>query len=117
MMILVSSTLKVLVGKEQENHEQLREKIRILNNEGLSAYQNGIFGKAMECFREAFIYMPSNASLALNLAQSIAKTGTTDPEAKRLVKKCLELIEKSELSESNTRRYLAVQDELIALMT
>jgi DNA-binding NarL/FixJ family response regulator/cytochrome c-type biogenesis protein CcmH/NrfG len=113
---LVSSTLKVLVSKEKEDHEQLREKIRILNNEGLSAYQNGIFSKAMQSFKEAFIYMPSNTSLALNLAQSIAKTGANDSDSKRLVKKCMQLIEQSDLSESNTRRYLAVQDELMELL-
>lgn len=114
---LVSSTLKVLVNKEKESHDQLREKIRILNNEGLDAYQKGIFSRAMECFKEAFIYMPSNASLALNLVQSIAKTGVNTDEAKKLVKKCVELIEKSELSESNTRRYLTIQDELMEMMT
>lgn len=113
---LVSTTLKVLVDKEKESHDQLREKIRILNNEGLDAYQKGIFPRAMECFKEAFIYMPSNASLALNLAQSVAKTGASDDDSKRLVKKCIELIEKSELSESNTRRYLAIQDELMEVM-
>ncbi|NQZ06687.1 MAG: response regulator [Algicola sp.] len=113
---LVSSTLKVLVSKEKEDHEQLREKIRILNNEGLSAYQNGIFSQAMASFKEAFIFMPSNASLALNLVQSIVKTGACDQDSKHLAKKCMELIDQSELSESNTRRYLAIQDELFELV-
>lgn len=113
---LVSSTLKVLISKEKEDHDQLREKIRILNNEGLSAYQNGIFGRAMECFREAFIFMPSNASLALNLVQSIVKVGASDNESKHLAKKCTELINQSELSESNTRRFIAIQDELMDIL-
>jgi DNA-binding NarL/FixJ family response regulator/Tfp pilus assembly protein PilF len=113
---LVSSTIKVLVDKEKENHEQLREKIRILNNEGLTAYQNGIYGKAMDSFKEAFIYMPSNASLALNLVQSITKTGANDSDSKRLCRRCVELIDKSELSESNTRRYLTIRDDLYEFM-
>jgi DNA-binding NarL/FixJ family response regulator len=113
---LVSSTLKVLVSKEKEDHEQLREKIRILNNEGLSAYQNGIFSKAMVSFKEAFIFMPSNASLALNLVQSIVKTGANDQESKHLAKRCMVLIGQSELSESNTRRYLAIEDDIYALV-
>jgi DNA-binding NarL/FixJ family response regulator/cytochrome c-type biogenesis protein CcmH/NrfG len=113
---LVSSTLKVLVSKEKEDHEQLREKIRILNNEGLSAYQNGIFSKAMSSFKEAFIFMPSNASLALNLVQSIVKTGANDQDSKHLAKKCMELISQSELTESNTRRYLAIEDDLVELV-
>ncbi len=114
---LVSSTLKVLVSKEKESHDQLREKIRILNNEGLDAYQKGIYSRASECFKEAFIYMPSNASLALNLVQSLAKVGVNTDDTRRLVKKCTDLIEKSELTESNTRRYLAVQEELMNLLT
>ncbi len=114
---LVSSTIKVLVSKEQEDHEQLREKIRILNNEGLAAYQNGVYGKATENFKEAFVAMPSNASLALNLVQSLVKTGASDGDSKRLCRRCIELIDKSDLSESNTRRYLSIRDELDVLMS
>lgn len=113
---LVSSTIKILVDKEKEDHEQLREKIRILNNEGLAAYKNGIYGKAMDNFKEAFIYMPSNASLALNLVQSITKTGVNDSDSKRLCRRCVELIDKSDLSESNTRRYLTIREDVAALM-
>ncbi|WP_199610845.1 tetratricopeptide repeat-containing response regulator [Flocculibacter collagenilyticus] len=114
---LLSSTLTLLINKEKESHEELRENIRNLNNQGLTAYQNGSFQTAMTHFKEAFKYMPSNSSLALNLVQSIVKAGATDTESVKLAKRCADIIEKSELSESNTRRYLLIMEELHTLIS
>lgn len=109
---LVSTTLTLLVNKEKEEHDELREKIRHLNNQGLTAYQNGSYITSMVHFKEAFQYMPSNSSLALNLVQAIVKSGERDGGSIKLATECRDIIEKSELTESNTRRFLAISEEL-----
>ena len=119
---LISATLQVLINKEKESHEELRERIRALNNEGLGLYQKAMYPQSVECFVEAYQYMPNNASLALNLVQAITKVGTfltqgkNPKEMKAMCQNCVTVIEQSDLSENNMRRYHAIKDELVALL-
>ncbi|KMT64177.1 tetratricopeptide repeat-containing response regulator [Catenovulum maritimum] len=119
---LISSTLTVLINKEKESHEVLKERIRELNNEGLAMYQSAKYTRSVECFVEAYQYMPSNASLALNLVQAITKVGTfltqgrSPKEMKDMCSNCVSVIEQSDLTENNMRRYLSLKPELMALL-
>ncbi|NTS77975.1 response regulator [Catenovulum sp. SM1970] len=120
---LISTTLQVLVEKEKEGHEELRERIRQLNNEGLKFYQNAMYPQSVECFVEAYSFMPNNASLALNLVQAITKVGTfltqghSPKEMKSICNRCMTIIEQSDLSENNMRRYHSLKPELIQLLS
>ncbi|AWB68202.1 hypothetical protein C2869_18075 [Saccharobesus litoralis] len=120
---IVSATLQVLIDKEKEGHEELRERIRVLNSEGLKMYQEGQYPQAVEQFVEAYSYMPSNASLALNLVQSITKVGTfltqghSPKEMKSMCNNCVSIIEQSDLSENNMRRYHSLKPELMQLLS
>lgn len=120
---LISTTLQVLINKEKASHEELRERIRSLNNEGLALYQKAMYPQSVECFVEAYQYMPSNPSLALNLVQAITKVGTfltqgqNPKEMKAMCQNCVNIIEQSDLSENNMRRYHAIKDELMALLS
>ncbi|WP_440905288.1 response regulator [Catenovulum sp. SX2] len=120
---LISTTLQVLINKEKASHEELRERIRALNNEGLALYQKAMYPQSVECFVEAYQYMPNNASLALNLVQAITKVGTfltqgkNPKEMKSMCQNCVNIIEQSDLSENNMRRYHAIKDELVALLS
>ncbi|MER2490456.1 tetratricopeptide repeat-containing response regulator [Catenovulum sediminis] len=119
---LISATLQVLINKEKASHEELRERIRELNNEGLALYQKAQYPQSVECFVEAYQYMPNNASLALNLVQSITKVGTfltqgrSPKEMKSMCQNCVNIIEQSDLSENNMRRYHAIKEELMTLL-
>jgi tetratricopeptide (TPR) repeat protein len=113
---LLANTLTVLVQSEHKAHDNLREEIKTLNNDGLDAYQNGYYGRALEFFNKAFDYMPYNPSLALNLLQTIGKIGGVTKDTARLARRCVEILEQSELNEGNTKRFNAVMKELNSLL-
>ena len=113
---LLANTLTVLIQHEHKQHDNLREEIKTLNNDGLDAYQNGYFGRALEFFNKAFDYMPYNPSLALNLLQTISKIGGVNKDSARLARRCVVILEQSELSDANHRRFQAVMKELNALL-
>jgi len=113
---LLANTLTVLISCEHKMHEDLREEIKTLNNDGLDAYQAGYYGRALEFFNKAFDYMPYNASLALNLLQTIGKIGGVNKDTARLARRCVAILEQSELNDANRKRFLAVMKELQALL-
>ena len=113
---LLANTLTVLIQTEHKAHDNLREEIKTLNNDGLDAYQNGYYGRALEFFNKAFDYMPYNPSLALNLLQTISKIGGVTKDTARLARRCVEILEQSELNEGNTKRFAAVMKELNSLL-
>lgn len=113
---LLANTLTVLIQTEHKAHDNLREEIKTLNNDGLDAYQNGYYGRALEFFNKAFDYMPYNPSLALNLLQTISKIGGVTKDTARLARRCVEILEQSELNEGNTKRFAAVMKELNTLL-
>lgn len=109
---LLANTLTVLVQQEHRHHETLRDEIKGLNNSGLEAYQQGYYGRALEFFSKAFDYMPYNPSLALNLLQTIGKIGGVNKESAKLARRCVEILEQSELNDTNQKRFAAVLREL-----
>ncbi len=113
---LLANTLTVMIQQEHKAHDHLREEIKTLNNDGLEAYQNGYYGRALEFFNRAFDYMPYNPSLALNLLQTISKIGGVNKDTARLARRCVEILEQSELNESNQRRFSSVMKELNSLL-
>ncbi len=113
---LLANTLTVLIQGEHKAHDHLREEIKTLNNDGLDAYQNGYYGRALEFFNKAFDYMPYNPSLALNLLQTISKIGGVTKDTAKLARRCVEILEQSELNEGNTKRFAAVMKELNSLL-
>lgn len=113
---LLANTLNVLINYEHKIHDNLREEIKTLNNDGLAAYQNGYYGRALEFFNRAFDYMPYNPSLALNLLQTIGKIGGVNKETARLARRCVVILEQSELNDNNKKRFDAVMKELSTLL-
>lgn len=114
---LLANTLSVLIKQEHQQHENLREEIKTLNNDGLEAYQSGYYGRALEFFNKAFDYMPYNPSLALNLLQTIGKIGGVNKDTARLARRCVAILEQSELSEANSRRFDVIMKELAAVLS
>ena len=60
--------------------------------------------------------MPYNPSLALNLLQTISKIGGVNKDTARLARRCVVILEQSELNESNKKRFTAVMKELNTLL-
>ena len=113
---LLANTLTVMVQHQHKQHEHLREEIKTLNNDGLDAYQRGYFGRALEFFQKAFEYMPNNASLALNLLQTLSKIGGVNQDSAKLARRCVQILEQSELNDSNRKRFQAVMKDLQGVM-
>lgn len=114
---LLANTLSVLIKQEHQQHQNLHEEIKTLNNDGLEAYQSGYYGRALEFFNKAFDYMPYNPSLALNLLQTIGKIGGVNKDTARLARRCVAILEQSELSEANSRRFEVIMKELAAVLS
>jgi len=113
---LLANTLTVMIQTQHKVHDNLREEIKTLNNDGLDAYQRGYFGRALEFFQKAFDYMPYNPSLALNLLQTISKIGGVNKESAKLARRCVDILEQSELNEGNQKRFQAVMKDLQDLL-
>lgn len=113
---LLTNTLTVMVQHQHKQHENLREEIKTLNNDGLDAYQRGYYGRALEFFQKAFEYMPNNASLALNLLQTFSKIGGVNQDSAKMARRCVQILEQSELNDSNRKRFQAVMKDLQAVL-
>ncbi|HAT42572.1 MAG TPA: hypothetical protein DCS87_12745 [Rheinheimera sp.] len=113
---LLTNTLTVMVQHQHKQHDNLRNEIKTLNNDGLDAYQRGYYGRALEFFQKAFEYMPNNASLALNLLQTLGKIGGVNQESAKLARRCVQILEQSELNEANKKRFVAVMKDLQSVL-
>lgn len=113
---LLTNTLTVMIQHQHKQHENLRNEIKTLNNDGLDAYQRGYYGRALEFFQKAFEYMPNNASLALNLLQTFSKIGGVNQDSAKMARRCVQILEQSELNETNKKRFAAVMKDLQSVL-
>ncbi|WP_299078440.1 response regulator [uncultured Paraglaciecola sp.] len=102
---------------KQEKHEKSTIKLnsKELNNTAVSYFQKGQIDNAMEVFTQAFTIMPKNVSIALNLMQAIStkaiESGVSNvPDS--MLKKCINTVENSTLSEAQQERYHKIRTTL-----
>lgn len=76
----LSETQQIMLTLEEKRHTELKEKIRTINLQAASAYQQAHFGKSAELFSNAFDFMPSNPVIALNTLQAMSKSDGLTPE-------------------------------------
>ena len=101
----LTETQQLMLKIEQNRHEELKGKIKSINQEASAAYQHGHYGRASELFSEAFDYMPSNPVIALNMLQAMSKGTGLTPDTIKPARQAIALIEQSELSITNQERY------------
>jgi CheY-like chemotaxis protein len=106
------------INQEIKEKSAIKFSSKDLNNTAVSYFQKGDIDNAMEVFTQAFTIMPKNASIALNLMQTISskaaklgETTTTD----HVLKKCIKTIENSKLNEAQQERYHKIRTTLDAL--
>ena len=86
-----------------------------LNNKAVEYYQRGDTDNAMDVFGKAFILMPKNTSIALNLLQTLgmkAQSSNLAKSDKEILKQCIYTIENGELTGEQKERYLKVKSYL-----
>ncbi|GAA0852955.1 response regulator [Aliiglaciecola litoralis] len=101
------------VRQEKQERSTIKQTPRELNNSAVSYYKRGDLDDAFRVFRQAFVVMPKNVSIALNLMQSIAMNkdaDTQDESTQQLIKNCIRVIENSELNDEQFERYHKVRE-------
>jgi len=99
-----------------------RQKLqaRSLNQNGISAFEQGKLDDAAQAFRKALAVVPGHAALNLNLVQVLLKEHQNNPDNQKLLQECQACMDRiSDISERHRqyRRYLALQTRLKELMS
>ena len=102
---MLTETQRIMKNFEQKRHDELKLKIKQINNEATYAYQQGQYGRAVDLFGETFEYMPTNPTLALNILQAMSKGAPLNDVSNRYCRAAIKLLAKSELSDDNRTRY------------
>lgn len=103
------------VQKEKVERSAIKQTPKELNNSAVNYYQRGDLDEALAVFRQAFTVMPKNASIALNLLQSIAmiaKERGIPENARQVITFCIKTLENSQLTEEQEERYHKVRSFL-----
>ena len=100
-------TAQYLLQQEQ----QLRGQIRQWNQAGMEQAQAGNNGQALTLLRQAFVFMPCNAGLVLNLLQTLTQL-PADKALKPLAKSAMTALEFSTKSVANQQRLAQLLPQL-----
>ncbi len=110
-----NSLFNEFVKKEKQQRIDIKQTPKELNNTAVRFYQQGNTEAAFTAFRQAFTIMPKNTSIALNLLQTITtralSAGLSD-SATSMVKRCIKIIEESDLDPEQKQRYDKVRAQL-----
>jgi CheY-like chemotaxis protein len=106
------------INQEKKEKSEIKFSSKDLNNTAVEYFQKGDIDNAMAVFMQAFVIMPKNTSIALNLLQAIssraAKSGVLNLSNPAL-KKCIKTIENNTLNEIQHKRYHKIRSTLDAL--
>lgn len=106
----LTETQRIMLEMEQARHEELKNKLKLINSEAIQAYQAENFNTAFDRFAETFDHMPTNPTIAINLMQTLIKGAKVTPLSQRYVRAAVKLLARSELDDEmmlRFKRYLA----------
>jgi len=110
---LGDATLLAYISQEKQERDEIKQGPRELNNNAVEQYQKGQFPKAIETFSQAFRVMPKNASIALNLLQSILNASKSGESLNStLIEKCKKTIESENLDDEQQQRFDKLKEQL-----
>ena len=112
---MLTETQRIMKNLEQKRHDELKIKIKQINNEASYAYQQGQYNRAVDLFGETFDHMPTNPTLALNILQSMSKGASFNELTSRYCRAAIKLLSKSELSNDNQNRFYKYLNAVISL--
>jgi len=95
----------------QQQEQQLRTQIRQWNQAGMDAAQSGDAKQALTLLRQAFMLMPCNAALVLNLLQTLGQL-PFDRALKPMVKAAMLALELSSKTAANQQRLAQLLPQL-----
>ncbi|MCY7295236.1 response regulator [Alteromonas sp. a30] len=103
------------IQKEKKQRREITQSPRDLNNSAVQHYQKGDLENALKTFRQAFTVMPKNASIALNLLQTIAiqaQENAIPDSSKAVIQHCFKTIAEGELSDEQQIRFEKIKNFL-----
>jgi DNA-binding response OmpR family regulator len=107
------TTLLAYISQEKQERDEIKHGPRELNNNAVAQYQKGQFSKAIETFSQAFRVMPKNASIALNLLQSMLNASKSGESLNSsLIDKCKKTIESEKLDDEQQQRFNKLKEQL-----
>ncbi|GAB2931602.1 response regulator [Rheinheimera gaetbuli] len=102
---MLTETQRIMKNIEQKRHDELKVKIKQINNEASYAYQQGQYSRAVDLFGETFDHMPTNPTLALNILQAMSKGAVLNEVTSRYCRAAIKLLSQSELNDDNRSRF------------
>jgi DNA-binding response OmpR family regulator len=107
--------ISTYIKQEKQQREDIKGSPKELNNTAVDYYQRGNYELAYNAFRQAFILLPNNSSIALNLLQAISnnkRTNLADEVLQDLIIQCLDCVEKADLTDEQYDRLQQVKEKL-----
>ncbi len=101
----------VLATYLTQQEQQLRHSIRQWNQAGMELMQQGNAGAALAQLHQAFVYMPCNAALVLNMLQTLTEL-PADKKLAVLAKTVLNALEFSPKTPANQQRLASLLPKL-----
>lgn len=110
-----SEVFSEYIKSEKLLRVEIKDSPKDLNNKAVGFFSRGDVHGAFNAFNSAFKLMPQNASIALNLMQTIIETKGKKIRIKdsdKLVKRCAKVLQRSKLTDEQQARYVRLQNIL-----
>lgn len=107
--------LDAYLKQEQKERAAVQADPKALNNTAVFNYNRRNFTEALKAFRQAFLIMPKNTNIALNLLQTISEGEEIDKKSKditQLIKQTYRLLSQETLSKDQIGRFEKVCERL-----
>ncbi len=108
--------ISTYIKQEKRQREEIKAGPKELNNNAVNYYQRGNYPEAFSAFRQAFMLIPGNTSIALNLLQTIINNQTISLQAddiKVLIDQCLDTIDRGKIEADQEVRLKAIKEKLV----
>lgn len=107
--------LGAYLKQEQLERAAVQADPKALNNTAVFNYNRRNFTEALNAFRQAFLLMPKNANIALNLLQTIGEGKEINKKSKevtQLIKQTYRLLSQEQLTKDQIERFEKVCEKL-----
>ncbi|CAM5225050.1 response regulator [Alishewanella longhuensis] len=100
----LTDSQRVLLQTEQVRFEVLYKKLQQLTAEATTAYQQQLYGRAVNMFCKCFNEMPTNPTIAFSLLLAIGRSDGPTAEEIGIAKTAYQLLKQAELGAKSTEK-------------
>lgn len=110
-----NQVLNTLIRQEVKERTEITKGPRELNNDAVKCFSQGRVDEAYTHFKQAFHFMPKNASIALNLLQTMFDNRfqhMIDDNDIALIERCRNIVETADLTGEQDDRWKVLKDKI-----